>query len=653
MDDNGSIDNILIGGSNINSRRKRRMKRVGAAVLAGCAICNNIIASSIPKPYNVIFNDGDTASFSDHDDNDDDWLMPRGRRGGHHRRSLLADYAGPLSHDHGQSPASDAAVDDDIPMPRFSSIWPLFDYHLFKAGKRSMVDSSSSTSMMWEMHRNNFNDDAAANANAAHQLQYHDQQYQQQQQQQEEAQSAVKPYTAASAKYTNRHFGHTLMLIIFDPPTGNLLTYGDDSVGYNMHRGYSTSYILSRALLQNFPARFRPGGMPFQLLFTSADLPPVHRGCLSKAVDDYDRSCASRVEGFAPVITFGSAPKDASVLPSLHQFPLTNFMPCFERPHCKITLPIRGADALPRWKDLRPQIVWRGSDFHTARAMGYGHWMPGHSFRDVDPDVLSREEVVEGLMGHYGGLTPRWRAVVQSLKAKLDVEQHNGNGGVGNGEPWIDAMFLKNFVTTMYEEYDPMLERYEAHGIPVVVEEKMSEGETATYKYQLDIGGGSGTSWEGTLRKLAMPGLLFHHETPAKDFFYQEIQPWVHYVPVKMDLSDLRDKFEWAESHPIAAEAIARASTEYIRQNMATDAWIERTYDRYFGRELGSIVDAYRPLLEGETVASMVDDYRRTMAGTTRDRRLYSTCGVDGCTIAHHDGHFYKAFAGGGRQFVD
>ncbi len=41
--------------------------------------------------------------------------------------------------------------------------------------------------------------------------------------------------------------------------------------------------------------------------------------------------------------------------------------------------------------------------------------------------------------------------------------------------------------------------------------------------------------------------------------------PWVHYVPIKADLSDLREKYEWAESHPNEAKQIAEKATEFAR----------------------------------------------------------------------------------------
>ena len=92
-----------------------------------------------------------------------------------------------------------------------------------------------------------------------------------------------------------------------------------------------------------------------------------------------------------------------------------------------------------------------------------------------------------------------------------------------------------------------------------------------------------------------MPGLLFHHVTPTKDYFHDDLEPWKHYVPVATDLSDLREMFHWAERNPIEARAIAETGTEFARQ-MGTPETYNARYRRYFIESLGRVVDAYRPL---------------------------------------------------------
>jgi hypothetical protein len=53
---------------------------------------------------------------------------------------------------------------------------------------------------------------------------------------------------------------------------------------------------------------------------------------------------------------------------------------------------------------------------------------------------------------------------------------------------------------------------------------------------------------------------------PARDWFHQFLKPWVHYIPVASDLSDLEDRWKWAEAHPKEAQRIAAAGA-YIGRN--------------------------------------------------------------------------------------
>ena len=78
------------------------------------------------------------------------------------------------------------------------------------------------------------------------------------------------------------------------------------------------------------------------------------------------------------------------------------------------------------------------------------------------------------------------------------------------------------------------------------------------YRYQIDIGGSSCTTWDALRWKLASGRLVFRVMLPATDWFHQFIAPWTHYVPVSADLSDLEERFAWAEAHPNAAQQIAQ-----------------------------------------------------------------------------------------------
>ncbi len=53
--------------------------------------------------------------------------------------------------------------------------------------------------------------------------------------------------------------------------------------------------------------------------------------------------------------------------------------------------------------------------------------------------------------------------------------------------------------------------------------------------------------------------LVFHVGSDWLEFFYDELLPWVHYIPVKPDLSDARELLEFAiENDQIAKEIAER-----------------------------------------------------------------------------------------------
>ena len=48
---------------------------------------------------------------------------------------------------------------------------------------------------------------------------------------------------------------------------------------------------------------------------------------------------------------------------------------------------------------------------------------------------------------------------------------------------------------------------------------------------------------------LAGDAVVFKQDSSYYEHFYNELEPWVHYIPLKSDLSDVIEKIEWARSH--------------------------------------------------------------------------------------------------------
>ncbi|KAK7832207.1 hypothetical protein U0070_015354 [Myodes glareolus] len=89
------------------------------------------------------------------------------------------------------------------------------------------------------------------------------------------------------------------------------------------------------------------------------------------------------------------------------------------------------------------------------------------------------------------------------------------------------------------------------------------------HKYQINI--------DGTVAAYRLPYLLVGDSVVLKqdsiyyEHFYNELQPWKHYIPVKSNLSDLLEKLKWAKDHDAEAKKIAKAGQEFARNNLMGD----------------------------------------------------------------------------------
>lgn len=48
---------------------------------------------------------------------------------------------------------------------------------------------------------------------------------------------------------------------------------------------------------------------------------------------------------------------------------------------------------------------------------------------------------------------------------------------------------------------------------------------------------------------LAGDSVVLKQDSSYYEHFYNELQPWEHYIPIKADLGDLLEKIQWAREH--------------------------------------------------------------------------------------------------------
>jgi hypothetical protein len=96
----------------------------------------------------------------------------------------------------------------------------------------------------------------------------------------------------------------------------------------------------------------------------------------------------------------------------------------------------------------------------------------------------------------------------------------------------------------------------------------------SNYKYVLDIGG---NGYSGRL-----PYLLFSNrpllfvERDHVQYFVKDLEPYVHYVPVKRDLSDLIHQIQWMKNNEEKCKQIARNAQDFAETNFTREKILER-----------------------------------------------------------------------------
>lgn len=82
----------------------------------------------------------------------------------------------------------------------------------------------------------------------------------------------------------------------------------------------------------------------------------------------------------------------------------------------------------------------------------------------------------------------------------------------------------------------------------------------AEFRYVVDIDGFS-NAWSGLHQKLLTGSTVLKVESPRgyQQWYYDRLEPWTHYVPIKGDLSDLEDALDFVMSNESEAEEIGFA----------------------------------------------------------------------------------------------
>ena len=153
----------------------------------------------------------------------------------------------------------------------------------------------------------------------------------------------------------------------------------------------------------------------------------------------------------------------------------------------------------------------------------------------------------------------------------------NKVGWIGCPMVYTRQLFCRHFKDTDWSEaIENQWIRLDAHDLASNTPTFMTYQEQVNrWKYLIDFEG-CGYSCR-TKILIHSPRITFLVDRPYEEFWYENLIPWTHYVPVKRDLSDLKRNYERIESDTTLQEHILHNAKEFSRQYLSHEAALKQT----------------------------------------------------------------------------
>ncbi|KAJ3975638.1 glycosyl transferase family 90-domain-containing protein [Lentinula raphanica] len=121
-----------------------------------------------------------------------------------------------------------------------------------------------------------------------------------------------------------------------------------------------------------------------------------------------------------------------------------------------------------------------------------------------------------------------------------------------------------------------------------------SIADAGNYKYVLDI---DGNGWSGRFKRLMTSNSLVFKSTIYPEWFIDRVEPWVHYIPIQVDLSDLYDSLMFFRGDPNGEGAHEELARKIALQG--------REWSKKYWRREDIIAYFYRLFLEYTRLMSL------------------------------------------------
>jgi hypothetical protein len=107
----------------------------------------------------------------------------------------------------------------------------------------------------------------------------------------------------------------------------------------------------------------------------------------------------------------------------------------------------------------------------------------------------------------------------------------------------------------------------------------MTPAEQTGFKYLVSIDGWAG-EWDGLYWKLFSGSVVLLVQSDWAQWYTDRLEPFVHYVPVSGDLSNLSERIRWCREHDAECRAIAERARSFLDQHVTFERAVRYTAEQ-------------------------------------------------------------------------
>jgi hypothetical protein len=187
--------------------------------------------------------------------------------------------------------------------------------------------------------------------------------------------------------------------------------------------------------------------------------------------------------------------------------------------------------------------------FHFARSQKY--------MRDITPDTPWQKKISKAIWRGRttGGLFTNWTKfqfprtrLVQVCQAHPDL---------------CDAKFVG-----FPQCFDGVSDSFHLLNM---TDSELSLAALLRYKYNVVPDGNAAPS-SRLAAHLGLSSVIFKQESPTHEWYYNDLKPYVHYIPISYYFSDLPQKVKWAQRHDVQVQRIVRNANMYVKSRFSERA---------------------------------------------------------------------------------